>query len=248
MKHRKTSYLNWVLQLFVGIVALFAMSASHASLIFIQKLDMTGAGLGAVATVLTLHDTDGTESGSVAFNGANDVLTGDTTAINQTRTFQEMGFTEAADISVIFNPAESGSAEHITLINLVMTIYAPNGNVLFTSGNWANPIDFTADEHGVGNTGFQFALDDPQSIAAQAAAFGANFNLFNRIGLLASISDAQGGIETHALMLFDRTQPCVPGTPGCGGGGQELPEPASLLIIGTGLFGIACSRRRSRRV
>jgi hypothetical protein len=38
--------------------------------------------------------------------------------------------------------------------------------------------------------------------------------------------------------------PCLPGTPGCGGGSSEIPEPSSLAIIGFGLFGLAYARRR----
>ncbi len=38
---------------------------------------------------------------------------------------------------------------------------------------------------------------------------------------------------------------CIVGTPGCGGGGQtEIPEPASIALVGLGLLGASFARRR----
>ena len=38
--------------------------------------------------------------------------------------------------------------------------------------------------------------------------------------------------------------PCLPGAPGCGGVPNEVPEPGTLAILGTGLLGLAYARRR----
>jgi hypothetical protein len=41
------------------------------------------------------------------------------------------------------------------------------------------------------------------------------------------------------------SDPCIGSTdPNCGGGGDELPEPASLVLVGIGLLGAALTRRR----
>ncbi|MHB1093502.1 exosortase-dependent surface protein XDP1 [Thiobacillus sp.] len=52
-------------------------------------------------------------------------------------------------------------------------------------------------------------------------------------------------VKLLALSGDKVTPPCTPGTPGCGGGGGQVPEPGTLLLMGAGLFGL--TRINARR-
>lgn len=206
---------------------------ARAALIQLGPQDFPGSGLGSVYTVLTLHSNTGSESGSVSWNGTNDVITGGSdvqTGASQTltRTLGEVGLTDADDLRVVFNAAEPNSAafKGITLVDLVLNIFSSDGSLLFTSGSLPAPIPFADTETGTGNAGFVFGIDPAQLAAAQLA-----FNdPSNRLGLSASIINAQGGLETFFVAF---------------GGSTPVPAPAGLALMGLGLLGIAAVRRRA---
>ena len=228
-----------------ALLALATMSA-HASLVLLGPEDFGGTGLGAVNTVLTINSPANTtfESGSVAFG---DVTSGNTMNGNsqtQTRTLGELGITSASTLRVVFNalePNDAGSGG-VSLDDLVLTIYSPNGDVLFTSQPFTG-IDFADTFSGAGNSGFVFALDAAQQAAA-AAAFGAGF-ANNVVGLSAtagcsasspaSCQGATGGFET----FFVANSSTV----------AAIPEPNTYLLLfaGLGAIGIAARRRSERR-
>lgn len=185
---------------FAPLLALLVASPSFASLIFDELATISGTGLGAVFTVLTIQNSP-SESGCVAWNGA-DVkgaaacppgITGgdEQTAQTETRTVSEIGLTDAADLRIVFNASETDEA--IILNNLVLRIFSPAGALIYTSGAFT-PVDFTDLTHGVGSSGQVFKLDAAQITAANSA--GAFSNPLNRIGLAATAGVGTGAQQS----------------------------------------------------
>jgi hypothetical protein len=213
--------------------ALGLANGAQASLIVANPTDVSGAGLGAVNTVLTIASPGSTttETGSVGIAAGGAVVTsGDVQAQTSSPTIGALGITSASQLRITFNASEPG-ANDINLQNLVLNIFSPTGTLLFTSGAFT-ATNFPSTNPGVGNAGFVFRLDDAQAAAAQAAAFGAGFAT-NRIGLTATATNATGGLETF---FVSQSVAAIP-----------EPETYAMLLSGLGLLGFIARRRRSQQ-
>jgi hypothetical protein len=208
---------------------------------------MLGTGLGNVNSVLTIQSPGSRSivSGAVGLNpGGAQFVTGNTLAINQTRTITQSGASTASNLRLVFNAQVPGNATEnpITLNNLVLTIYSPTGTTLFTSGPLAGaPVNFSATQVGTGNAGFVFGLNATQAAQAQASAFtGTGFGN-NVIGLSATASNATGGFET----FFVSNVGGPGGLPPLVG---PIPEPGTMAMLATGLLAMGGIARRRRQV
>ncbi|HEV8580535.1 MAG TPA: thrombospondin type 3 repeat-containing protein [Thermoanaerobaculia bacterium] len=201
--------------------ALFISVGAHgARLQFMGPIDQHGTGLGHVATVLTIQN-HGVESGCVSWDGGADItgpgapacpagIAGgdEKTGASQTltRSLAELGNPTADALRIVFNPNEPGSNRHLRLESMVLRVLGPSGTSLLEVALDA-PMDIEATDSGTGSAGWSFGLTDS---ADAAAAFTDGDN---RIGLAATVSDADGGFETFYLATVETG----PG-PGPGGG------------------------------
>lgn len=240
-----------------GALVALGSTAAHATLIRVQPEDAltTGNGLGSVATVLTLQSQGNAtvETGSVAPGaGGTSVVTGDAQAQNRVQSFASVGLTSPESLRVTFNPQEPNTTAQggITLTNLQVSLFGANGGApLFTSDRFTSPVTFSAAEvgsqTGVGRAGFVFRLsDDDVAEARQSGAFTGGNVSANLIGLTASASDAQGGLDTFFITV--RTFAPGAGGGGAGGGTGAVPLPGTIALLGAGFLVLGLRRKQSR--
>jgi hypothetical protein len=216
--------------------AAFIPALAGAQLQYSGPLSGSGAGLGAVLTVLTLNNTDDISSGCITPTGttgcgfANNTVQQSSTV----RTVAEIGGNTATlgtDLRIVANFSEpQNDADGATIDALTLFLFGGNGTTSFTLVG--APVPFANTNSGVGNIGFGFSLTEAGALAFQAALAGAGANA--SIGLGASLSNVQGGLDTFAVTRLDST--------------AVIPEPSTYALMATGLLsvgGLAARRRRT---
>ena len=241
-----------------GLMALafFALTfggatSARADLVLLGTTDQLGSGIGGQLTILNFTVTGPpsniteaaaivrTANGDQIFAGANTQVTGG--ANNQTRTLAEAGITDGSQFRLILNINEPDDL--VTLSSLRAVFYSSTGAVLHTAvlgscGQFgALPCNLPEVGGGIGGQGIVFGLTAAEAgiISAQITALGAG-NIFVGIGTeanLVTLTNAQGGFETFNIAR--------------GPGDQVIPEPTTMLLLGTGLAGIAAKVRRRRK-
>lgn len=178
------------------------------------------------------HGHNTTEAGGVRFDGSGDVAFGDISAgpHQHTVAFSDIG-TSASNLQILLNINEANGQNRssLTINSLVLTAYDSSGNAVFTT-SLASALTLEQIKGGQGaNADYAFGLDS-EAAARLQAALDADPNL--RLGLEASLSSVDGGPERFKYS---------------GSAGSEpIPEPATMVLLGTGLAGVAGAIRKRR--
>ena len=220
-----------------GAALAFATTAGAQSLIYTGQIGTeNGGGLGNQITLLTLQSpaNSTTATGCVEPTGINPscAITYPDARVQQQSFEQWIAGLTGENLRIVFNAAEPGNDANDVLLD-AMTLYVyggPTGSrTLLGSYSLVNAVNLSETYNGVGTFGFAFQLD-----ATGAASFNnvidGQTNL--TVGLGARVLNATGGLETFSLAI------------GEGGGPNEVPEPASALLVLSGLAGLGVTARR----
>jgi hypothetical protein len=150
-------------------------------------------------------------------------------------TLSSLGFTNATDIGIVFDATEPGnkSGNALTMYSLILKFYSPTGVLLLSESLDNAPLVFNQTVVGNGKTDYLFVLDQ-QGINEVTNTIFSNPNAGNiHIALESTMTSVHGGPESF---LAEASV----------GHTATVPEPASAVLIGAGLIGLAVLRRLTK--
>jgi hypothetical protein len=218
------------------------------------KLAGALAALGLMSLIGSAHaallEIDFTKAG--AFSGTSPTLPSDPNEVFARAIFDDHGGTGSVTLTMtVLNNLSAGAYVNDWYFNVGS---APLSSISFSSGVAAETIEngsnaFKADGTG-GNFDFAFHFDtsNPGQLGQGFSSVytlvdaGITANSFDSISISSPINAGNGGylsaihVQGYGNSVWIAGDPSVPPS--------QIPEPASLALIGLGLLGMAASRRR----
>lgn len=240
----KTRFFNLALVACALVFIGFSGGTARADIVYLGPRVVQPSGQGVVPTVLTLQENgpagsrDGIESGAVRRINGHDELSGDAKAGVNSKTIlftdlkNNAGIAGAANLGIFLDIVEPGNDNLLTIQgrdSLVLTAYKNDGTVLdnfFYTGEFRN-LTATPGPGG-GRSDHAFGLDSVQAARLQTLI---NANADLRLGLAATLGSAFGGPDQFFFGAINAAP-------------QSVPEPATLLLLGTGVAGVAARVRK----
>ena len=238
MKHLLAGASAIALAALAAPISVRAQTTVTGGIVANGSVTETGTGLGHVNTILTVqgHPANrGAESGCIAPGGDTSscgfanlrVKTG--ASQSSTIFLSSIDGVNGSNLAIVLDFVEPGNALSGTLNDLVLTMYDDAGASLFST-SLASSVFFPETFTGTGKSGFLFTLTPDAALAFDAAMRSGG----SQIGLGADLSGVTGGHES----FYVGVQHAVIATP----------EPASLLLVATGLLGMFGLARRRQAV
>jgi hypothetical protein len=246
--------------LLMTVAGVVASRPAMADLILVGPEVVSGSGFGALPRALTIQShgpNQNSESGCIAPDGGGGLIAGSgacapldgVTGGNEQNpigfpkqaapTLSALGITNANQIGILFDAVQpqNGNNSVVTINDLTLKLYNGTQLVSTASGTFS-PLSTNP---GNGQTDYLFTLNATEAATFNAAIAG---NFGDRIALDSTISFPRQSAGPDSFALVNTTTLLQASAAAA----IAIPEPTTILLIGSGLLGLELSLRKCMTV